>query len=201
DIAQVVQEELGLRKGKRAPHAEAALATYVQAEWERAQRVLSHLPDDMPALWQALRRARRIYVIGQGASAALAHLLAYALRSQGLRAENPPADALSLQMILAEVTAHCAAVAVALGPESGDVAHFLQRAREQGAWSLAFVASPISPCALAAEEVLLCGEEGKPSFGAAALLMEAMVQGVHRESTPWGAIETNPSGSLGEELP
>jgi len=200
DIVQAVREELGLREGERAPHA-AALMTYVQAEMERARWVLSHLPDDIPAVWQALRQARRIYVIGQGASAALAHLLAYALRSRGLSAENPPADALSLQMILPEVTAHCAAVAVALGPESGEVAHFLRRAREQGAWSLAFVASPISPCALAAEEVLLCGEEGRPSFGAAALLMEAIVQGMHREGTPWKPDEATLSRPLDEEYP
>ncbi|MBC7240107.1 MAG: SIS domain-containing protein, partial [Chloroflexi bacterium] len=192
---------LGLREGGRTPRAEAALVNYVQAEMERAQRVLSHLPDDMPAVWQALRRAERIYVIGQGVSAALAHLLAYALRSRGLCAENPPADALSLQMILPEVTGYCAAVAVALGPESGEVAHFLRRAREQGAWSLAFVASPISPCALAAEEVLLCGEEGRPSFGAAALLMEAIVQGMHREGTPWKPDEATPSRPLEEEYP
>ncbi len=193
DIAQAVREELGLREAERAPRAEAGLGAYAQAEVERAQRVLSHLPADVPALWQALRRARRIYVIGQGTSAALAHLLAYGLRAQGASAESPLADALSLQMILPEVGAGCAVVAVALGPESDEVARFIRQARAQGAWTSALVISPVSACALAAEEVLLCGEEGKPSFGAAALLIEAIFQGVRQEALAVRSDEAEPA--------
>ena len=186
DITHIVREELSL--GARPAPEEEMLGRHVWLEMERAQRVLRHLPKDLPALWEKVCEARRIYALGQGISAGLAQWFAYGLRCLRLPVESLWADSLSLRLILSELNEGCAVFAITLDPESGEMAYFLQRAREQGAWTLAFVSTATSACALAAEEVILCGEEGTPSFGAAMLVLEAILQGIRREMIQSAAL-------------
>lgn len=181
DITRVVREELGLVEEIRPTPEGGALEIYAQREMERARRVLSHLPSDLPALWEQMNKARRIYVLGQGGAGGLALWFTYALRSQGLPAEGVWADSLSLRLLLSEAKEGCLIWAMALGPESEEMARFLQHAREQGAWTWAVVSAATTACALAAEGVVLCGEEGLPSFGAAVLMLEAILRGIQEK--------------------
>jgi DNA-binding MurR/RpiR family transcriptional regulator len=136
-------------------------------------------PELASQVLDVLRQARRVVVIGQGISAPLANLLSMSLRSLGMLAESPPADALGLAMALAEVDEQWAVIAISATSESRETANALTYARKMGAGTVALACSPTDPCAQAAELALICPPDDRlvlPPLGVMATLLDAIVQ-------------------------
>jgi len=136
-------------------------------------------PELACGLLDVVRQAQRVFIIGQGICAPLAQLFSISLRSLGVRAESPLADALGLAMALAEVDERCAVVAISATSDSRETASAVRYARQRGARTLALTCSPVDPCAQAAEVALTCPPDDLlvlPPVGVIAALIDAVVQ-------------------------
>lgn len=178
DLQEIIRQELGAEQA--APAEPDVLAMQLRSQLDALARVVSHIsPSFSSQVFPVLCKAERIYILGHGASAALAHLFAYLLRCQGFLAENPPADASGMAVWLREVAPEIAVVGLSTTAEGEQVANALRYARSKGARTVALCCSPVSPCAQAAEMALACAagdQGGLPEISALALLVEGLVK-------------------------
>jgi len=181
DVQAVVRTELRARyEPESIADAQDPFLATLRTEIEGVQYAASHIsPESASQVPDALRQARRVMVIGQGISAPLANLLSMSLRSLGMLAESPPADALGLAMALAEVDEQWAVIAISATSGSRETANALTYARRMGARTVALACSPTDPCAQAAELALICPPADRlvlPPLGVIAAFLDAIVQ-------------------------
>ena len=181
DVQAIVHAELRARyEPEPVPDAQDPLLIMLHKEIGALERAASHISPELASeLQDIVGQARRIFIIGQGISAPLAHLFSASLRWLGLPAESPLADAPGLAMILAGVDEQCAVIAVCATAESWEIANALRYAREKGARTLALTCSPIDPCAQVAELALSCPPDDLfvlPPVGVIATFLDAIVQ-------------------------
>ncbi len=181
DIQTLVQGELEASVAEDTEGAPASLHDHVAVQLANAQRIASHIaPEVAQQVIEAIIAARRIFVVGQGVSAALAQALGLSLRASGLRAEWLTADPLSLAMLISELNGASLVIAISL-TEQVELANLLSYARDRGARTLALVCSSVSPCARVAEVALICGQsdEGKlPALTPIAATIDAVTHTV-----------------------
>jgi len=181
-IRDALRRDLAIEDLTGEPAGIDALAAQVHAQVEALAQMVGRLSAGRSlAILEALSRAERIYILGQGLTSPLAQLLAYGLRMQGLMAESPPSDTASLAVWLRGAGAGTVVMAISIGDEDQPLANALAFAREQGAGTVGLCCSAVSPCALAAESALSCtvgDRERLPEISALALIIEALLYSV-----------------------
>jgi DNA-binding MurR/RpiR family transcriptional regulator len=133
------------------------------------------LTEQVDSLLPALLSANRIWVVGQGQCAHLAGLCADALREVGSPAVAIAPDPLAAATNLKEVGEGDVIIGFSLTGMDLDTANVISFARERGAATFVFTASPVSAAALEAETSIICPgptQTDVPSFtGLAAMLV------------------------------
>jgi DNA-binding MurR/RpiR family transcriptional regulator len=133
------------------------------------------LTEQVNALLPALLGADRIWVVGQGQCAHLAALFAGTLREVGASAVAIAPDPLAAATNLKELTDDDVVIGFSLTGMDLDTANAISFARERGATTFVFTASPVSAAALEAETSIICPgptQTDVPSFtGLAAMIV------------------------------
>ncbi|MEA3406938.1 MAG: MurR/RpiR family transcriptional regulator [Chloroflexota bacterium] len=125
--------------------------TALYAEIEELQRVAEHIPPKTAhKAVKMLQKAKSIYVIGQGAGAALAELFTLSLRSVGMKAYHTPGDVHKLFSVLDDLSPADLLVICAT-QTSTTIAKAVKYAGHKGTPTLALAWSPTAPCAQAAD--------------------------------------------------
>ncbi len=154
------------------PEEEGAFYSALAASLESVGRCTSRLPAQIVrSARESLATAGRVLVIGQGRAMALGTYLAEGLCAVGVEAQPASPDSLFLEAAFRRGDPTLLVVGVGLGERTEGVAEALQRAGESGLDTLALSDSGVSPCAQAAEVVLVCSAGGGPHDGAGALVM------------------------------
>ncbi|MFO7918242.1 MAG: MurR/RpiR family transcriptional regulator [Anaerolineae bacterium] len=118
---------------------------------EELRRVTGHiLPETAQRTVNMLQEATVIYVVGQGAGAALAELFTLSLRSLDMRVRHVAGDAHKLFMDLDPLSPGDLLVAFAT-QNSPMTAKAVEYAKHKGVPTLALAWSPTAPCAQAAD--------------------------------------------------
>jgi len=180
DVQAIVQEELKTSDAEAPAEAEEPFLISLNNEVEALQRGVSHVSRELAHQVAVLmREARRIWVVGQGASFHLAGLLAAGLAGLGLDARLGAGDPVSLAQTVAALQEGDALVGISAHEESFEIAQALGAARERGARTLALAPSPISKMAQAAELTLVCPASELflvPSAAAMGVFIDALIQ-------------------------
>ncbi|MEA3338363.1 MAG: MurR/RpiR family transcriptional regulator [Chloroflexota bacterium] len=139
-----------------APDDAGLFRSLLENERNNLSLAQARLTEQANTVLPALLGAQRIWVLGQGACAHLAALCASSLREIGLPAISIPPDPLSAAPDLKESGAEDVVVAFSLTGMDLEAADAINFARQRGAKTLAFSASPVTAAALAAEMVIIC---------------------------------------------
>ena len=133
------------------------------------------LTEEVNLVLPALLEAERIWVFGQGQGLPLAGLWADTLRSVGLPAAAVAPDPLTAAKHLKEVREQDLVIGLSLSAMDLDTASVVGTARQRGAVTLGFSASPIAAAALEADTAIICPgptQTEVPSFtGLAAMIV------------------------------
>ncbi|MGD2147070.1 MAG: MurR/RpiR family transcriptional regulator [Anaerolineae bacterium] len=135
------------------------------------------LTEEVNSLLPLLLDARRIWVLGQGHCSHLATLCAATLREVGLPAVAVASDPLSAATSLKEIDHGDLAIGFTLREMDMDTANAVRFAREQGAATVAFSASPVAGAALQADISFICPGPTQTeylSFGGLAVMISAV---------------------------
>jgi len=138
----------------------------------------SRLTEQADTILPTLLNAQRIWVMGQGRCAHLAALCAYVLREIGLPAIAIAPDPLEAAENLKGVGAEDLVVGFSLTGMDLSVADAVGFARQRGAKTFVFSASPVTAAALAAETTIICPgptQAHVPSFTGLAAMIVALV--------------------------
>lgn len=165
------------------------------------------LTEDVNSVLPALLDADQTWVVGQGQCAHLAMLCADALREVGLPSVAVPPDPLAAATNLKEVDKDDLVIGLSLTGMDLDTAAVVAFARERGAATLVFSASPVAPVALEAETTIVCPgptQTKVPSFTGLAALIVAVVAAFtvrHREEAEamQGAVQESYRDLLGKQ--
>ncbi|NLX35405.1 MAG: MurR/RpiR family transcriptional regulator [Chloroflexi bacterium] len=183
DVQNLVQSELDASVVHDLEGAPASLHDHLTAQLTDAQRIASHMPSEIgESVITAVLAAGRIFVVGQGVSAALAQALGISLRASGLPVECLSSDPLCLAMLISELDTSSLVIAISLS-EQYELANLLSHAQRCGAHTLAMVCSSVSPCARVAEIALTCGQsedEALPALTPIAATIDALSRAVAR---------------------
>ncbi len=114
------------------------------------------LTEEVNSLLPALLGAERIWLFGQGQCLHLAGLWADTLRGVGLPATAVAPDPLTAAKYLKEVGEKHLIIGLSLSPMDIDTANVISLARQRGAVTLGFSASPIAAAALEADTAIIC---------------------------------------------
>jgi len=114
------------------------------------------LTEEVNSLLPALLGAERIWLFGQGQCLHLAGLWADTLRGVGLPATAVAPDPLTAAKHLKEVGEEDLIIGLSLSPMDIDTANVISLARQRGAVTLGFSASPIAAAALEADTAIIC---------------------------------------------
>ncbi len=137
-------------------------------------RLTEQANDVLPTLLDA----HHIWVLGQGTCAHLAALCAFSLQEIGLPATSIPPDPLTAATSLNGIGAKDVVVVFSLTGMDLEVADAIRFARQRGAKTLAFSASPVAAAALAAETAIICPGSTQvhvPSFTGLAAMIVVLV--------------------------
>lgn len=194
-VRGMVHEELeGEGNASEMEGSERTALSLLQSEARDLSRACAHVSaESIIEAVEILVSTRRAIVLGQGMAGPLAALLATTARSLGLDASSPPADEVSVALVLRDVTEGDAVVAVSATWESPEVARALAYAASKGARTLAVSSSPVSPCAQQAD-VALCvplgGAYSVPPLAPLCLLIDVLAQALA------GAVGADASRSI-----
>jgi len=134
------------------------------------------MTEQINTILPALLEADRIWVLGQSHAVHLAGLCASVLRELGLNALSIVADPMEVAANLKEVGSDELVMGFSLAEVELGTASAINFAREQGAKTIVFSASPVASAALEAETTIVCPGAnetgGMPSFtGLAAMIV------------------------------
>ena len=204
DVQAVVRDELGGMSEAAVASRQDPFLALLDSEVESLRRTVTHIsPDIAREAVAALVGAQHIYVLGQGLAASLAQLFSLSLRTLGISSENPPADPLSLSIMLSEVDQRFAVVGISVGMESQETANALEFATQRGARTLALTGSPLSPCAQAAERAISCPTDDSlvlPSVTSIAMIIDALVQTIGSRDVEGVRTRAELSGSTRDQV-
>jgi DNA-binding MurR/RpiR family transcriptional regulator len=180
EVQQIVKAELTASYSPNldAPDDVGLLRSLLENERHNLTLVQAQLTEEANTLLPTLLDAQRIWVMGQGVCAHLAGLCASALREIGLPAVSVAADPLEAAQNLKGVGAGDLVMGFSLTGMDLVVADAIQFARDRGAKTLVFSASPVTAAALAAEMSIICPgptQTHMPSFAGLAAMIAALV--------------------------
>lgn len=130
-----------------------------------------------------LLAAKRIYLVGEGPEAYAADVFGWLLRNAGLPAYTVERDIVSRKMTFSNVGEGDLVVGVCYSARPVDTAKAVKFARENGANTLAIVASGTNPVAQAAHKIITVPNDGVagPSLVPATTVMQALVVAIGKK--------------------
>jgi DNA-binding MurR/RpiR family transcriptional regulator len=180
EVQRVVQAEL---TASYSPTLEAAddlglFRSLLENERHNLALAQARLTEQANTVFPALLNARRIWVMGQGCGARLAALCAYSLREIGLPAVSIMPDPLEAAANIKDAGAEDLVIGFSVTGMDLGVADAVSFARDLGAKTLVFSASPVTAAALAAEAAIVCPgstQTHMPSFAGLATMVSVLV--------------------------
>jgi DNA-binding MurR/RpiR family transcriptional regulator len=197
EIQQVVRSELkaSYSADLDAPEDLGLIRGLLGNERHNLELCQGRLTDQINSLIPALLDAARIWVVGQGHCAHLAALCAGALREIGLPAVSVAPNPLESATNLKEIGKTELVIGFSLAGMDLDTANAIRFARERGAATFAFSASPVAAAALEAETSIICPgptQADIPSFtGLAAMIVVVVVAFAARYSEEAAAMTSD----------
>jgi DNA-binding MurR/RpiR family transcriptional regulator len=158
EVQRVLKAEL---TASYSPHLDAPddvglFRSLLENERHNLDLAQSRLTEQADTILPTLLNAQRIWVMGQGQCAHLAALCGSALREIGLLAVAIAPDPLEAAHNLKGVGAEDLVIGFSLTGMDLSVADAVGFARQRGAKTLVFSASPVTAAALAAEVTIIC---------------------------------------------
>lgn len=180
EVQQVVKAELtaSYSTDLEAPNDLELFRSLLENERHNLALAQARLAEQANTVLPALLNAQRIWITGQGCCAHLAALCASALREIGLPAVSVAPDPLDAATNLKGVDAADLVIGFSLSGMDLEVANAVGFARQRGAKTLVFSASPVTAAALAAETVIVCPgptQTHGPSFTTLAAMIVTLV--------------------------
>jgi len=180
EIQRIVKAELtaSYTTALDAPDDAGLFRSLLENERNNLSLAQARLTAQANTVLPALLGAQHIWVLGQGTCAHLAALCASSLREIGLSAISIPSDPLGAAANLKESSVEDVVVAFSLTGMDLEAADALSFARQRGAKTLAFSASPVTAAALAAETAIICPGPTQvhvPSFTGLAAMIVVLV--------------------------
>lgn len=180
EIQQVVRADLKATYSADldAPEDLDLLRGLLANEKHNLELAQDRLTEGANSLLPALLDADQIWVVGQGQCAHLALLCADALREVGLPTVAVAPDPLAAATNLKDIDEDDLVIGFSLTGMDLDTAAVVAFAREHGAATLVFSASPVAAVALEAETTIVCPgptQAKVPSFTGLAALIVAVV--------------------------
>jgi DNA-binding MurR/RpiR family transcriptional regulator len=180
EVRQVVKAELtaSYTTALDVPDDSGLFRSLLENERHNLTLAQVQLTEQANAILPALSNARCVWVLGQGCCAHLAALCASTLREIGLPALSIAPDPLNAAVNLKEVSTEDLVIGFSLTGmdlSTGDAVSF---ARQRGAKTLVFSASPVTAAALAAETTVICPgpmQTHTPSFTGLAAIIVVLV--------------------------
>lgn len=163
-VRETYMRSAGLNpREQRAPDAQVGEVLDAQRDQQRSDLETLYSTVDggqLEAICDALERARRVVIFGEGASAALGGVLVRMLHHVGVRAElmasGPVDGALDMYGLGAEDVVLCIALWL---PFRGSI-DVMRLARDAGCHTIAFTASPGSPITRYSQQVAIVPGQG-----------------------------------------
>lgn len=158
DVRSIVRSRLATPPvGVPADDATETAVRALNQEAENLKQLLTNLPrEEIANTLNALRSARRIFIVGEGHSRSLASLLAGYLTSLGLPVRAVETDVTSVAAVMHDVGADDVVLGVALVAQCPDTTSILQMARERQAKTVAVTGALSWPVAKVAELAIAC---------------------------------------------
>ncbi|HIC94932.1 MAG TPA: MurR/RpiR family transcriptional regulator [Anaerolineae bacterium] len=180
EVQQVVKAELiaSYSVALEAPDDVGLFRSLLENERHNLALAQARLTEQANAILPALLSAKRIWVVGQGCCAHLAALCAAALREIDLPAVAIAPDPLEAAANLKGVGAEDLVIGFSLTGMGLDVGNAVHFARQRGAKTLVFSASPVAAAALEAETAVICPgptQTHVPSFTGLAAMIVVLV--------------------------
>ncbi len=206
EVQRVVKGELTATYSPdlSAPDDVGLFRSLLENERHNLTMVQAQLTEKANTILPTLLNAKRIWVMGQGCCVHLAGLCASALREIGLPAVSIAPDALAAAANLKGVGADDMAVGFSLTGMDLATADAVRFARQRGAKTLVFAASPVAGAALAAETTIICPgptQTHVPSFvGLAAMIVTIVAAFTARYPDKAAAMKTDLQQSFRELL-
>ncbi len=206
EIQRIVRSELKASYSADLENTDDAEMFRSLLENERHNLTLAQgrLRDSVNSLLPTLLEAHRIWITGQGQAAYLAGLCASALREIGLPAVAIAADPLEAATNLKEVGPGHVVIGFSITGMDLNVADTVRFARQRGAQTFVFSASPVAAAALAAETSIVCPgptQTDVPSFtGLAAMIVVLVSAFTARYPEEAEAMKANLQASYSELL-
>lgn len=183
DVRSVVRSRLATPPvGVPAEDATETAARALNQEAENLRQLLINLPrEEISQVLNALRAARRIFVVGEGHSRSLAQLFAGSLTGLGLLARTVETDITSVAAVMHDLGANDVVLGVAVVAQCPDTTSILQLARERQAKTVAITGALSWPVAKVSELAIACPVDsivGVASPVAIAAMLSALFQGL-----------------------
>ncbi len=180
EVQQVVKAELTVSYSPdlEAPDDAGLLRSLLENERHNLALAQDRLTEQANTILPALLDARRIWIVGQGCCAHLAPLCASALRKIDLPAVSIAPDPVEAAADLKWIGADDLVIGFSLTGMDLSVANVVRFARQRGAKTLVFSASPVAAAALAAETTIICPGPTQtpiPSFTGLAAMIVVLV--------------------------
>lgn len=183
DVRSVVRSRLATPPvGVPAEDATETAARALNQEAENLRQLLTNLPrEEISQVLNALRAARRIFVVGEGHSRSLAQLFAGTLTGLGLPVRAVETDITSVAAVMHDLGANDVVLGVAVVAQCPDTTSILQLARERQAKTVAVTGALSWPVAKVSELAIACPVNsiiGVASPVAIAAMLSALSQGL-----------------------
>lgn len=183
DVRSVVRSRLATPPvGVPAEDATETAARALNQEAENLRQLLTNLPrEEISQVLNALRAARRIFVVGEGHSRSLAQLFAGTLTGLGLPVRAVETDITSVAAVMHDLGANDVVLGVAVVAQCPDTTSILQLARERQAKTVAVTGALSWPVAKVSELAIACPVDsiiGVASPVAIAAMLSALSQGL-----------------------
>lgn len=183
DVRSVVRSRLATPPvGVPAEDATETAARALNQEVENLKQLITNLPrEEISQVLNALRAARRIFVVGEGHSRSLAQLFAGILAGLGLPVRAMETDITSVAAVMHDLGAGDVVLGVAVVPQCPDTTSILQMARERQAKTVAVTGALSWPVAKVAELAIACPVDsiiGVASPVAITAMLIALFQGL-----------------------
>ncbi len=180
EIQRIVKAEMtaSYTTALDAPDDAGLFRSLLENERNNLSLAQARLTEQANTVLPALLGAQHIWVLGQGACAHLAALCASSLREIGLPAISISPDPLVAAANLKESGAEDVVMVFSLTGMDLEAADVISFARQRGAKTLAFSASPVTAAALAAETSIICPgptQVHAPSFTGLAAMIVVLV--------------------------
>jgi DNA-binding MurR/RpiR family transcriptional regulator len=197
EVQALVREEMstGYHPAEGTSDEGRAFLRGLANEHENLERTINTISmDSVEKVLGLLRKARRIYVVGQHTGSYMAYNLAIRLNMVGMSAVTVATDAVSAAITMRNLSSDDVVVAFGFSGYVTDVVATLQVAHERGVPTIGIVGSEVAGAARQADVVLVCAASSPlhiPSETAATAMIEAIfvTLGIERAERLGGEVK------------